>query len=263
MRRRAFLGAAAAALALPHAAARAGRNCEAAAPEVEAVRRGMDLAERVARALDAGGAGVVILARAGQDLRRWGLRWSHLGFAYRDPAAGQAWRVLHKLNACGTDTGSIWRQGLGQFFMDDPFEYAAAWAVPVDWLQHRLHAMLLQTRPALRLHEPAYSMVAYPWAQRYQQSNQWVIETIASACDAPATTRERAQAALKLRDYAPTVLQVGTFERLGARIGTANVAFDDHPPEKRFAGRIETVGADSVFGWLARAGLAAAPRELR
>jgi hypothetical protein len=187
VRRRAFLGAAAAALALPHVAARAGRNCEARVPEVEAVRRGMELAERVARALDATQAGVVILARAGQDLRRWGLRWSHLGFAYRDPAAGQAWRVLHKLNACGTDSGSIWRQGLGQFFMDDPFEYAAAWAVPVDWLQHRLHAMLLQTRPALRMHEPAYSMVAYPWAQRYQQSNQWVIETIAS--DRPRSSR--------------------------------------------------------------------------
>ena len=30
----------------------------------------------------------------------------------------------------------------------------------------------------------------------------------------------------------------------------ANVAFDDHPNDKRFADRIETVTADSVFAWL-------------
>jgi hypothetical protein len=33
----------------------------------------------------------------------------------------------------------------------------------------------------------------------------------------------------------------------------ANVAFDDHPNEKRFADRIETVTVDSVFAWLQRA----------
>jgi hypothetical protein len=264
VKRRAFVGAAAAALiGLPHAAARAGRDCEARAADVDAFGRGMGLAERLAATLDASRAGVVVLARAGQDLRRWGLRWSHLGFAYRDAAAGGAWRVLHKLNTCGSDRAAIWRQGLGQFFLDDPFEYAAAWVEPVDGLQRRLHAMLLQTLPALRMHEPAYSMVAYPWAQRYQQSNQWVLETIATACDPPATDRERAQAALKLRGYAPTVVRVDALTRLGARIGSANVAFDDHPGEKRWAGRIETVGADSVLEWLTRSGLAGERRELR
>ena len=36
----------------------------------------------------------------------------------------------------------------------------------------------------------------------------------------------------------------------------ANVAFDDHPNEKRFTDRIETVTADSVFEWLFRSGMA-------
>jgi hypothetical protein len=44
----------------------------------------MELAERTARRLDASGAQVVVLARAGQDLGRYGLSWSHMGFAYRD-----------------------------------------------------------------------------------------------------------------------------------------------------------------------------------
>ena len=33
----------------------------------------------------------------------------------------------------------------------------------------------------------------------------------------------------------------------------ANVAFDDHPNDKRFSDRIETVTVDSVFSWLQRA----------
>jgi hypothetical protein len=37
------------------------------------------------------------------------------------------------------------------------------------------------------------------------------------------------------------------------------VAFDDHPNEKRFSDRIETVTVDSVFAWLPRAGLSTQP----
>jgi len=48
-----------------------------------------------------------------------------------------------------------------------------------------------------------------------------------------------------------------------ARATAANVAFDDHPSEKRFSGRIETVTVDSVFEWLQRAGLGSAPAILR
>ena len=44
---------------------------------------------------------------------------------------------------------------------------------------------------------------------------------------------------------------------------SANVAFDDHPTDKRFSDRIETVTVDSVFAWLPRAGLGAAPVTLK
>jgi len=59
------------------------------------------------------------------------------------------------------------------------------------------------------------------------------------------------------------VLKLGPLTRLGARASAANVAFDDHPNEKRFADRIETVTVDSVFEWLQRAGLGSAPVILR
>ena len=49
----------------------------------------------------------------------------------------------------------------------------------------------------------------------------------------------------------------------GARVGTANVAFDDHPNEKRFTDRIETVTVDSVFAWLNRSGRAGPVQVVR
>ena len=46
--------------------------------------------------------------------------------------------------------------------------------------------------------------------------------------------RERAQAwLLRLRAYRPTTLHIPAIKRLGARIGTAHIAFDDQPFERR------------------------------
>ena len=52
------------------------------------------------------------LADAGQDLGKYGLRYSHLGWAYKTPEG--PWRVMHKLNDCGTALGHVYRQGLGE-----------------------------------------------------------------------------------------------------------------------------------------------------
>ena len=237
--------------------AQAGRNCEARQPDAWAVQRGMELAEATARALDGSGAQVVLLARAGQDLSKYRLQWSHMGFAYRDSMQQPAvWRVLHKLNQCGSDRGDLYRQGLGEFFTDDPYRYEAAYVVPSPELQWRLLGMLPNNRRVNVLHTPAYSMVAYPWAQVYQQSNQWAIETLALAMEPTSSTRERAQAWLRFKGYEPSVLRISPLVRLGARMTSANIAFDDHPNEKRYSDRIETVTVDSVFDWLERAGLA-------
>ena len=69
-------------LVLFPAKAHAGRSCETHKATPALITQGMQLAERTAQALDAGGARAVLLARAGQDLGKYGLRWSHLGIAY-------------------------------------------------------------------------------------------------------------------------------------------------------------------------------------
>jgi hypothetical protein len=238
----------------------AGRSCEAKAPEAQNVQRGLTLALRTAQALDASGANVVVLARAGQDLSKYRLRWSHLGLAYRD---GSTWRVLHKLNQCGSAVGDVYRQGLGEFFLDDPFEYRAAYSVPTPELQAKLLPLLQDNQRASVLHTAAYSMLAYPWSQQYQQSNQWAMETLAMAQEPGINSRDKAQAWLKFKGYEPTVLKLSAMTRLGARMTTANVAFDDHPNDKRYSDHIETMTVDSVFEWLQRSGLGGPVQLLR
>ena len=110
---------------------------------------------------------------------------------------------------------------------------------------------------SLSLHHKPYSIVSYAWGRKYQQSNQWAIETLAAAMEPGINSRERAQAWLQFKAYEPAVLRIGPLTRLGGRLTAANVAFDDHPNDKRFSDRIETVTVDSVFDWLPRAQLAA------
>jgi len=244
--------------------AHAGRSCEQRPPSAAAVSQAMRLAERTAARLTQSGASVVVIARAGQNLSEYGLRYSHLGFAYREgEGSATVWRVVHKLNQCGSARASIYRQGLGEFFLDDLWQYEAAVVVLAPQAQAHLRPLLVDNVAVARLDTPAYSMVAYPWSQRYQQSNQWALETIALAEDPAAATRERAQAWLRLHGYEPTTLHLSAFKRLGARVARANIAFDDHPNEKRFSDRIETVTVDSVFRWLERDSLGGTVQVIR
>ena len=258
----------AAAVALAAAgSAHAGRSCESTQPvSAQTIERGMKLAEQTAAALDAeharSGMQVALLGRAGQDLSNYQLRYSHFGWAYKTPQG--PWRVAHKLNDCGTAVGYVYRQGLGEFFLDDLWRYEAVLAVPTAQVQQRLLAVLQDKGLTTTLQHRPYSMVSYAWGNKYQQSNQWALETLALAME-PATVRTRvqAQAWLQFKGYEPTTLKIGPLSRMGGRIGSANIAFDDHPGDKRFSDRIETVTVDSALAFLQRAQLASAPTVVK
>jgi hypothetical protein len=230
--------------ALLGGAAHAGTACEEKTPDATAFMRGMKLAERTRATLEASDAQVVLIARVGQDLSKYGLRYSHMAYVWRDHPQGR-WSVVHELNECGTAESHLFNEGLANFFQD-LHAYEARIVVPSPEVQQRLTAMLASKTP-LRMHSPHYNMLAYPFATTYQNSNQWLLESWAAAMSPfPVTERAQAQAWLKLANYQPITLDIPTMTRLGGRMFRANVAFDDQPFDRRMAGHIDTVTVESV-----------------
>lgn len=235
-------------LALAIAApANAGQACEERPLAAHEVVLSMDLAQRTVQALEASGAQAALVSRAGQDLSRYRLRYSHMGIALRDHPKGR-WTVVHALNDCGSAVSKLYDEGMGNFFLTDLYRYEAHLVIPGPELQARL-AKLAATRTLLRLHEPNYSMLSYVYATKYQNSNQWVLETLAAAAAPPGQVESRAEAQTWLRSirFQPPTVEVPATVRLGARMFRANVAFDDHPFERRMAGHIDTVSTDAVL----------------
>lgn len=240
----------AAALALACApAAQAGQTCEEQPLAPETLEHAFELALTTRQALDASGAQVALLARVGQDLSKWHLKWSHVGIVWRDDPQGR-WLVTHLLNHCGSADSGIYREGLANFYADLPVRWEGLIVIPPPETQARLAGLLRGPLP-LALHDAHYNMVAYPFSTQYQNSNQWVLELLAAAlADTPITTRTEAQHWLKQHHYIPTTLTIRALTRLGGRMFRANIAFDDHPPRRRWTSQIDTVTVDSVVGFL-------------
>ena len=226
--------------------AHAGSACDERAPQAASVVKALTLAEHTLHALEDSGAEVALIARAGQDLSKYGLRYSHMGYAWRDHPQGR-WLVVHELNQCGTATSNLFDEGLGNFFLDDMHAYATHIVLPSPSVQRRLAAMLASSTP-LNLHEGRYNMLAYPFSTSYQNSNQWLLETwAAAAAEQPIKSRMQAQAWLRYAGYAPITVEIDAVTRLGARLARANISFDDQPFNRRMAGHIDTVTVDSVL----------------
>ena len=247
-----MLRVAALALGLCAGGALAGGACSEAPPTPESVRKGLQLALKTFQALEQSGERLALIGRVGSDLSKHKLRYSHMGFVWRDHPKGR-WSVVHMLNQCGTASAALYDEGLGNFFNDDPFAYEALLVFPGPENQERLIKTLGTALPA-SLYHAGYNMVAYPWSTRYQNSNQWLLEVLAAAWapEGSVFNRQQAQAWLKQSAYQPTMLRLGTFERLGGRMFRANIAFDDHPNELRFSDQIYTVTVESVADFVRR-----------
>lgn len=231
----------------------AGQGCADTALSANTLITAMDTAQRISTILDELPVNVVVLGRMGQDLSEYHLRYSHAGFAYRE-RAGAPWRIAHLLNECGTAQSDLWYEGLGNFFLDDLFRFDTLLLIPPEPIADALLTRIQQPKNLRSLFDPHYNMIAFPFSTRYQNSNAWVLETIVSAQakDTPIGNREQAQAWLKTAGYQPSELRISALTRLGGRLFKANVAFDDHPDELRYAGRINAVTVDSLLDFLTR-----------
>ncbi len=248
------IGFAAALAVLAAGPAFAGSDCSEKALTVEAFSKASTMAVKLRDTLSDSGAKVAIVGRVGSDISDQGLRYTHAGFVQRDHPKGR-WVFVHLLNTCGSSSSGIYDEGLINFFVDDPFAYDAVIAVPTPPLQDNLDA-ILRSETVTALHNPSYSMIAYPFATKYQNSNQWLLEvlTVAQMGTAPVLSRDKAQAFHKAKGYQGDVVSISAFRRLGAGLFRANVQFDDHPDSEARRSKYTVVTVRSIIRYLDRTG---------
>jgi len=80
--------------------AHAGTPCEPKRLDAGSFGKAMTLTERTLAALDQSSAQVALIARVGQDLSQYGLRYSHMAYVWRDHPQGP-WLVVHERRMAG------------------------------------------------------------------------------------------------------------------------------------------------------------------
>lgn len=232
---------------LPHATV--GQFDSASPPSAQAVMDAGRLAERTYSLLDQSGDELVLLARAGQNMAQYGLTYSHLGFALRESPLHE-WHVRHLLNVADDRTSSIFEEGLVNFYSDSPYRYAAGILSFPKPLQLRIKELLLSGN-ASRLHCPVYSLTSYTWSETTQNSNQWVLEVIASALAGfEQPDRAHVQAWLRQSGFEGIQLPINLFVQWVAPLVRGCVNVEDQPAHLRQRRRIETVPVEAVFKFL-------------
>jgi hypothetical protein len=199
-------------------------------------------AAAVRKELAASGDGVALISRSGLDLSRFHIRYSHAALALRGPDG--AWAARQLYFACDEKRPRIFDQGIAGFAMgtDDPaIGYIAIVRMPPpDALPLDVAA---RDKPrALHLLAGQYSANANPWALRYQNCNQWVIEMMASAwgdlADG-ADLRARAQEWLRAAGYTPEPVAIASPFTMMASYFVPLVHLNDHPRADRAARRLQ------------------------
>ncbi len=207
-------------------AAPAQTNCNIKRPTPLIFANAGQQALRVEATLDRLKPKVALLARIGIDLSKYNLRYSHIAFLIHNDETHH-WDTIHLLSQCKIPTSAIYRQGLMNFYVDDLITLDSRLIIPDAHLQQQLLA-LLNSNTKLALHDDKYSVIAYPYAMAYQNSNQWVLEVLAAASSG-ASNRTAAQVYLRSHHYNPAVVTFTPSQKIGALLFKKNIKFDDHP----------------------------------
>jgi hypothetical protein len=229
-----------------------GQECgEKAAASAESLARGLTLGERVRDQLERSGASAALVGRVGLDLSEYGQHFTHLGLAVRDHVR-KRWQVLHLFNPCGKSESEIMLQPLEKFYAVSLFEEEALLLTPSYAKQAMLRNVFMNPVLAKRLHKPAYNLIAHPFDTRFQNSNQWILETSVLALNEPNVimSRSAAQAWLKAKGFEPGSIRISNLKRSGARLFSAHVSFADHTEEEYQKQAYQVVTVDAIAKFL-------------
>lgn len=188
----------------------------------------------VRQELERSGGRVALVARAGTDLSRFDMLYSHAGVALRGEDDG-AWAVRQLYYACDEARPHLFDQGVSGFVLgaDAPSSgHVSLLFLPAaDAAQ--LERAARDKRLALALLAGKYSANAYAWGTGYQNCNQWVAELLAGAwggvAGAGADAREQAQDWLRAQGYIAGPVRVPGHLLMFAGQFVPLVHVDDHP----------------------------------
>lgn len=238
--------------------AQAGRTCDSHQVSVRELSSALEMADRLRRHLDRLDANHALVARVGGDISEHGLTYTHLGIAERQATNG-SWHIIHQLNPCGSGRSVLRRHGLADFMLDDLHRHDVR-LTPLRPNFARALETYLESDRAVQLHEPRYNMISHPGAgSKYQNSNQWVLEVLTDAGSPTvpqrSATRFTVQRQYRELGFQGSWVKIPALRRLGARLATSHIRFDDHPASQRAIGRFEVVTVRSILAHLNKLGL--------
>lgn len=210
----------------------------------------------VKRELEASGSKVALVARAGLDLSRFGLLYSHAGIALKDNP-GSPWAVRQLYYACDESRPRLFDQGVAGFALgaEAPSSGHMSLVFPSDEDGALLERAALDKPLALSLLAGQYSANAYAFGTRYQNCNQWVIELLASAwgrLDGSGGAREQAQAWLRAQGYAAGPVKLPSHAMMFAGQFLPLVHVQDHPLDDIYALALQVSVPESIEAFVRR-----------
>ncbi|WP_028101534.1 DUF2145 domain-containing protein [Pseudoduganella violaceinigra] len=181
--------------------------------------------------LERSGATAAVVSRAGLDLARFGLRYSHAGLALK-ANPNSPWSVRQLYYACDEARPRIFDQGMAGFVFgsEEPDQGHLSLVLLPEAQGAALQAAALDPQTPLALLAGEYSANAYAYSTRFQNCNQWLVELIASAWGAGTARREEAQAWLRERGYEAEPVHVGRMLVFAAHF-VPMVHVRDHPDD--------------------------------
>jgi len=214
--------------------------------------RVLRFAGAVKEELERSGQGVALIARAGVDLERFGLLYSHAGVALRDNP-GSRWGVRQLYYACEESRPRLFDQGISGFALgaEAPSHGHVSLLFLPDEQGAQLEKAALDRSLALALLAGQYSANAYAFGTRYQNCNGWVAELLAGAWGG-AGSRTEAQAWLRAQDYAAGPVRIPSHMLMFAGQFVPLVHLDDHPIEDIHALALQVSVPDAIERFVRR-----------
>ena len=189
--------------------------------------------------LERSGGKVALISRAGVDLSRFGLLYSHAGVALRgDPLRddpGGAWAVRQLYYACDDARPHLFDQGISGFALgaDAPSSGHVSLLFLPKEDGAQLERAARDKQLALSLLAGKYSANAYAYGTDYQNCNQWVAELLAGAWGGvtgkDGQVREHAQYWLRAQGYVAGPVRVPGHLLMFAGQFVPLVHVNDHP----------------------------------